>query len=76
MARFAFDVNQSPVCGNNAADCGKSQAGTLASTLGGEKRLEEVLTCFASMPQPLSETTSRTQGKAPSPRRAAPAWIR
>src|SRR5271170_3794797 len=45
-ARFAFHVNKSAVCGNDAADGGESQTSALAGVLSGEKRLEKTLAYF------------------------------
>ena len=42
-AWFAFEVDQSAIGGDDAADGGQSQAGTFAGALGGEKRFEETL---------------------------------
>lgn len=46
LAGFAFDVNQPPVCSDNAADRGKPQTSTSARALGGEKGLKEPLAGF------------------------------
>jgi hypothetical protein len=46
LSEFAFNVDQSAVVGNNAANRGEPQAGALARTLGSEERLEEALSSF------------------------------
>lgn len=45
-ARFTIDVDQSAVCGDDAADSGQSQARAFPGVLGGEKRIEEMLAGF------------------------------
>ena len=45
-AGFAFEVDESAIGRNDAADGGQSQAGALASILGSEEWLEEALAGF------------------------------
>src|SRR5271166_2130711 len=71
LVRFTFDVDQSAVIGDNAANRGEPQAGALAALLVVKKGSKRRCRVFASMPRPLSETTSRTQGKAELPCRAS-----
>ena len=43
---LAFDVHQSAICGDDAADRGQSQARALSGALSGKERIEEMLAGF------------------------------
>src|ERR1035438_3598765 len=64
--RFAFDVNQSAVCGDNTAQGGQSQTSTFARALGGEKRLEEMLACFGVHAAAVVTDSQKNAGKGGS----------